>query len=206
MNPRKFRQSAFAHKHLDGLKGIEIGGSAHNDFGLDTVNVDWTDSMDTIFKDEEFRICGERMPVDIVAEADRLTMIPDSSYDFLLNSHVIEHIPDTIGCIEEWHRVVKPGGLILFVVPIRDLGHAVDKIAPYVTTAELFEDYRTKQTVATKPVPEGHGERGHFHQWNYNLFQLMLANFFSTRLKEVDSLEVDDKVGNGSMHLYRVIK
>ena len=36
----KFRESAIAHKYLDGLKGIEIGGSAHNPFGLDTINVD----------------------------------------------------------------------------------------------------------------------------------------------------------------------
>lgn len=36
----KFPESALAHKYLDGLKGIEIGGAAHNSFGLDTINVD----------------------------------------------------------------------------------------------------------------------------------------------------------------------
>ena len=34
----KFKESALAHKYLDGLKGLEIGASAHNPFGLDTVN------------------------------------------------------------------------------------------------------------------------------------------------------------------------
>jgi hypothetical protein len=32
----KFMESKLAHQYLDGLKGIEIGGSAHNSFGLDT--------------------------------------------------------------------------------------------------------------------------------------------------------------------------
>ncbi len=45
----KFRESQLAHKYLDGLKGLEIGGSEHNSFGLDTLNVDYTDDMTTVF-------------------------------------------------------------------------------------------------------------------------------------------------------------
>lgn len=41
----KFQESALAHKLLDGLNGIEIGGSAHNSFGLNTRNVDYTKQM-----------------------------------------------------------------------------------------------------------------------------------------------------------------
>ena len=35
-----FPESKLAHKYLDNLIGIEIGGSAHNSFGLNTINVD----------------------------------------------------------------------------------------------------------------------------------------------------------------------
>ena len=38
-----FRENALAHKLLDGLRGIEIGSSAHNAFGLNTLNVNYTD-------------------------------------------------------------------------------------------------------------------------------------------------------------------
>ena len=38
----KFKESALAHRLLDGLEGIEIGGSAHNPFGLKTRNVDYS--------------------------------------------------------------------------------------------------------------------------------------------------------------------
>ena len=42
----KFKDSQLAHKYLDGLKGLEIGGSAHNPFNLDTLNVDYTDDIE----------------------------------------------------------------------------------------------------------------------------------------------------------------
>lgn len=37
---KKFRESPLAHRLLDGLTGLEIGGAAHNAFGLDVLNVD----------------------------------------------------------------------------------------------------------------------------------------------------------------------
>jgi hypothetical protein len=58
----KFKESQLAHKYLDGLEGLEIGGSAHNSFGLNTKNIDITDSVDTIYKRDEEEICGEKMP------------------------------------------------------------------------------------------------------------------------------------------------
>ncbi len=61
----KFKESQIAHKYLDGLKGIEIGGSAHNPFGLNTINIDISDSE--IFKQEQKKLCGEILKVDIVA-------------------------------------------------------------------------------------------------------------------------------------------
>ena len=42
---RNTRDSALAHRWLDGLRGVEIGGAAHNAFGLDTINVDRTRDM-----------------------------------------------------------------------------------------------------------------------------------------------------------------
>ena len=42
------RESALAHKDLDGLRAVEIGGSIHNPFGLNTLNDDYTASTDTV--------------------------------------------------------------------------------------------------------------------------------------------------------------
>jgi SAM-dependent methyltransferase len=49
-----------------------------------------------------------------------ITMIPfeDHSFDFILCSHILEHIPDDALAMSELHRVMKPGGWGIFQVPI----------------------------------------------------------------------------------------
>lgn len=49
-------------------------------------------------------------------DASRLTF-PDASFDRLIATHVLEHIPDPVAVLREWNRVVKKGGLISIVLP-----------------------------------------------------------------------------------------
>ena len=41
----------------------------------------------------------------------------DNEFDVVYSSHVIEHVPDVIGMVEELHRVTKPGGVIKILTP-----------------------------------------------------------------------------------------
>ncbi len=41
----------------------------------------------------------------------------DSEFDLIVSRHVIEHVPDVIGFVEELHRIAKPGGRIELVTP-----------------------------------------------------------------------------------------
>jgi SAM-dependent methyltransferase len=41
----------------------------------------------------------------------------DDTQDAVYSSHCLEHIPDYIKAIQEWHRVIEPGGHIITVVP-----------------------------------------------------------------------------------------
>ena len=41
----------------------------------------------------------------------------EDSFDHLHCSHVIEHVADVIGTMEEFYRVVKPGGTVYVVTP-----------------------------------------------------------------------------------------
>lgn len=47
--------------------------------------------------------------------------VPDNHYNWLYSSHTLEHIDNWVATIQEWYRVVKPGGHIITVVPHRDL-------------------------------------------------------------------------------------
>ncbi len=41
----------------------------------------------------------------------------DSAFDLLVCRHCIEHLPDTIATINEFHRIVKAGGRIVLEYP-----------------------------------------------------------------------------------------
>jgi len=44
--------------------------------------------------------------------------LPDASYDVVMANHVLEHIPDDRKAMRELFRLLKPGGIGLFSVPI----------------------------------------------------------------------------------------
>ena len=114
-----FPDSRLAHHYLDGLWGLEIGGSSHNPFHLNTLNVDYTDDYSTIYKQAEIEVSGSYMKVDIVAPGDDLPF-KNNTLDFVISSHVIEHFYDPIKAVEEWLRVVKPGGFVYIIAPHKE--------------------------------------------------------------------------------------
>lgn len=55
---------------------------------------------------------------DVLCDLDRFPYpFRDSSFDALRAVHVIEHVADVIGSMEEFHRLVRPGGRIHLVTP-----------------------------------------------------------------------------------------
>lgn len=184
----KIRESALAHKYLDGLVGIEIGAAAHNPFGLDTLNVDKSAIPDEIYQQEQLRYCGEIMPVDIVANGDSLPF-EDSSWDFIVSSHVLEHFYNPIKALKEWHRVVKPGGYIFMIVPHKD--RTFDHDRPRTTLSELLE--RNKELT----------EDAHHNVW-ITEDVLELCSYLGFEVVEYQ--DGDDKIQNGFTVIIEVKK
>lgn len=203
----KFKESLTAHKYLDGLKGLEIGGSAHNPFGLDSLNVDFTDDMDTVFKNAEEKMCGEKLKVDIVAEGNSIP-VKDESYDFIISSHVIEHIFDPISALKEWYRIIRPGGYIFTIAPITS--YVPGEIRPTTTLGELIDRHEGKITEngILKKVISDNGplgstiiegilydtKHGHWTVFDTDLFE-EICSYLGYSIIEIQ--EKDDKVGNG---------
>jgi len=188
--------SALAKEYCIG-RGLEIGGAAHNAFGLNTLNVDVTAAQDTIFKKEEKRICGHTMPVDIVAPGDDIPL-SDDSQDFVVSSHVLEHFHNPIKALLEWQRLVRPGGIIFMIVPHKE--RTFDRNYPRTPLAHLIDDYERGQT---GPVLTGHQ-----HYWIMaDVVELVewMKDTLNVKWDIVKVQDPDDKVGNGFTVVIRKI-
>ena len=86
----------------------------------------------------------ETVGVDVSAEAlagqDRRTVVADmravpfaaGSFDAVLSVHSLEHVPDPASVVEEAARVLRPGGVAMFVTPNRlTFGRPDEVIDPY---------------------------------------------------------------------------
>ena len=73
-----------------------------------------------------------------IHDATDLTSIADGTYDFLLASHILEHVANPLRALQEFHRVLKPGGSMLIAVP--NQLHTFDHRRPVTTFAHLQAD------------------------------------------------------------------
>jgi SAM-dependent methyltransferase len=174
------RPSPFVLSYLAGLNGIEIGGSAPNDYGLKAINVDRYGELDTIYKQEEWRLSGRRRPVDVVAPGDDLPFEDDSA-DFVFASHVLEHIPDPVQALEEWLRVARK--YVVLVIPHWD--RTFDRDRELTPVDELL---RRHQEHLEDPRDL------HWSVWTLESFRELCDRI---GLRVVDALDPDDKIGNG---------
>jgi hypothetical protein len=186
----RFRESAVAHQYLDGLAGIEIGGSVHNAFCIaGCLNTDFTDRSAEL-ADDQMRAYGEATRVDIVCLGDDLPF-PDGSLDYVLSSHVIEHFYDPIGTLQEWQRVVRSGGYLFMIVPHRDRTFDRDR---ELTSIPELQDRHTLRQLGLNPDEPDDTREAHRSVWTTESF-LELCATLDLRVVHVD--DVDDKVGNG---------
>lgn len=184
------KESVLAKKYCTG-RGLEIGGSAHNPFNLNSLNVDYTSELNE-FKQMEIRKCFRHLPVDIVAPGDMIPL-PDASQDFVVSSHVLEHFFDPIKTLIEWHRLVKKGGVIFMIIPHKE--RTFDSHRERTKLQELIDRHEGK-------IKETPAENSHHSVWITHdaaeLIKYMNDNgLFVPPVEITEVQDEDDKVGNG---------
>ena len=86
---------------------------------------------------------------DVIAnlDVDRLRAIATRSVDFVIASHVLEHLAEPLGLLEEIDRVLEPGGLLLILLP--DRRRTFDVKRPPTSLEELVRKHASGCTTIT---------------------------------------------------------
>ncbi|AFZ20919.1 class I SAM-dependent methyltransferase [Allocoleopsis franciscana] len=80
------------------------------------------------------------MPVTYILKRDtKIHLQIAKKFDYVVLCHVIEHIPNPIGYIEDLQKLLKPGGTILIACP--DKRRTPDASRPSTTIEHLINDY-----------------------------------------------------------------
>ncbi len=112
-----------------GLLGCEIGAGASPIPGLDPAPI-YVDC---------FKAFGAAPnPADYYGHACSLPF-HDHTLDYVVASHVLEHVANPVAALAEWYRVVRPGGLLYLVVPNRRA--AWDRDRELTPVAHLLDDF-----------------------------------------------------------------
>lgn len=125
--------AALQHAVSKTAVGLEIGAHSLPTPGISPY---YTDSVASY-------ACTESQ-IDFLADGQSLPLA-DGSLDYLCSSHVLEHLPNPLAAIFEWHRVIRAGGFLYIVVP--DKRYTFD--CPRVTTSpsHIINDFIEAVTV-----------------------------------------------------------
>ncbi len=120
-------------RHLRG-RGIEIGALDLPIPGIRPIHVDRAASF-----------AGMATGADVLADALALPFAT-GALDYVAGSHVLEHLPNPVRALAEWHRTVHPGGWIYLVVPDRrytfDRPRALTPVEHMLADFDNQADYR----------------------------------------------------------------
>ncbi|MEP7370253.1 MAG: methyltransferase domain-containing protein [Dermatophilaceae bacterium] len=149
---------------------------------------------------------------------DRLSAFDDESQDFVIASHILEHLVEPLGQLADIHRVLRPGGTLLIFLP--DRRHTFDRARQPTPLQHLVDEYDQGVTELDEAhldefiqnVPEDWGDAApprdraeqldrhrqrsiHVHCWSEDEFAEVLAHqirHMGLGWELIDRLGVDD--------------
>jgi SAM-dependent methyltransferase len=78
--------------------------------------------------------------VDVIDDGEKLPQFKNATVDFVIANHMIEHCQSPIESIENWLRVLKPGGVLFMAVP--DKRYTFDVHRAITPLGHVVRDYR----------------------------------------------------------------
>jgi SAM-dependent methyltransferase len=216
--PRALRFRAtrrrIARRYLSG-SGLEIG-ALHRPLPLPTgATARYVDRMDCDALREHYPELSNQalVNVDIIDDGETLGTQLDSSTDFIIANHFIEHTEDPLGTLANHLRVLRPGGILYLAVPDRrrtfdsdrpptPLEHVIQdhREGPALSRAIHLEEWaRLVDKVPAAEIParvqalDESAYSIHFHVWNPAEFTILLEHARHDGLPfEIEKLQSND--------------
>jgi 2-polyprenyl-3-methyl-5-hydroxy-6-metoxy-1,4-benzoquinol methylase len=132
-----------------GMRGIEIGPSYRplcpKSQGWNVMVIDHASRADLVTKYSAWNVDTSLIEeVDLVLDETGIESItPKHSYDYILASHVIEHLPNPIGFLRAAADLLKPSGRLRLAVP--DKRFCFDLLKPITTAGQLIQAWVEKR-------------------------------------------------------------
>ena len=123
--------------------------------------------------------------VDHVGDALDLSRFADASFTEVYASHVLEHFDykdELLSVLAEWHRVLRPGGVLRVSVPDLDI---LAHLLLQRHTLDVNQRFQVMRMIFG----------GHTHDHDYHRVGLN-EDFMSTRVFDLTTQTVDNFVGN----------
>lgn len=160
------------------------------------------------------------VPPHIVADMSDLSAFGSKSFDYVVASHVIEHLRNPINAIVESHRILKEGGRLLLAVPSKD--RTFDRYRPYTTLSHLVDDYECydrlrdlahyKEWFSYVQVSADNEDQIskdawmqnldiHYHTWSADSFGQMI-NYIQSSYVQFSHFEIFPEVSSTSIEFY----
>jgi SAM-dependent methyltransferase len=154
--------------------GIEIGVGKHSIAPLSR----------TILTDGFSEHAKETSIAKLIFDANEIPF-PDDTFSFLLSEHALEHVANPIRMLNEWKRVLRPGGTLILFLPHKE--RTFDHLRPRTTLAHLIEDFKANRELGQDPE--------HLQEFLNLVISKGLARHY-------EHLSPDEMVKTGSVHLH----
>jgi SAM-dependent methyltransferase len=139
-------------RHLRG-KGVEIGALWRKFPAPAKAIVSYVDRSDSPKLQGEYPGLDKLIRPDVVADASQLPF-SDGSLNFVIASHVLEHMPFPLAALRSWYAVLSSGGVLILKIP--DKRYTFDVKRARTSLQHLIEEDLN---------PEAFDRRCHFEDW-----------------------------------------
>jgi SAM-dependent methyltransferase len=176
-------------------RGLEIGPLHNTSVRREHGDVRYLDvfDRDQLLKNYEAhpQVDPDRIPeIDYALfDGDRVRTIPEAvgaetRFDWVMASHVIEHVPDVIGWLQQIAEVTVDGGRLVLVVP--DRRYCFDVHRPGTTVGQMLQAHELGETVPSVRAVFDY-KRGHAYTQAADVWRGRPPGY-ETRIHDLDTV------------------